>query len=392
MDKITKAVAIIPARGGSKRIPRKNIKDFCGKPMIAYSIKAAFESGLFNKILVSTDDEEIAKVATSYGAEVPFLRPAELSDDYIGTGAVVSHAIKWLKQNGYDYDYVCTIYATAPLIQAKYIIEGFEKLQKSDSCVAFSVTSMPFPIQRTFKINSNGRCEMFWPENFSRRSQDLEEAYQDAGQFYWRDLRRQMNDITFGKDSIPIILPRHLVQDIDTMEDWRRAEYMYQAINKDIYDNWNKLKKILDTKQNPIHIRNMDILFISIGQNIGYEAYGKDELFLRPVLVYKKLTRTTFLGIPLTSKEKEGNYYFKFSYKDNKYSYASLNQIRTFDTKRIAYKSGTIKSEDFEILKKQVEEFVKITPHSKESGRGITSKKKQRSNEEIVPKDDENVK
>lgn len=227
----SKCVAIIPARGGSKRIPRKNIKDFCGKPMIAYSIKAAQESGLFDKVVVSTDDEEIAKVATEYGAEVPFIRPVELSDDYTGTGDVINHAINWLKENGFKYDFVCTIYATAPLIQTKYIIEGFEKLQNSNAHMAFSVTTMPFPIQRTFKINSDGRCEMFWPENFSKRSQDLQDAYQDAGQFYWENLNNSFSDIPFGKDSIPIVLPRHLVQDIDTMEDWMRAQFLYQAIN-----------------------------------------------------------------------------------------------------------------------------------------------------------------
>lgn len=225
-----KAVAIIPARGGSKRIPKKNIKDFFGKPLIAYSIEAALKSNLFEKVIVSTDDEEIAKIAIKYGAVVPFLRPKELSDDFTGTGAVVEHTIAFLKEQGEDYDFICTIYATAPFLQEKYLIEGFEKLKDSNARNAFSCTSMPFPIQRTFKIASNGRCEMFYPENFSKRSQDLEEAYQDAGQFYWTNLNVKSTDIIFGKDSIPIILPRYLVQDIDTLEDWIRAEYMYEAI------------------------------------------------------------------------------------------------------------------------------------------------------------------
>ena len=226
------AVAIIPARGGSKRIPRKNIKDFHGKPLIAYSIEVALKSKLFDKVIVSTDDEEIAKIAMQYGAVIPFLRPKELSDDFTGTGEVVEHTMNYLKQQGENYDFICTIYATAPFLDKKYLIEGFEKLKNSNAKNAFSCTSMPFPIQRTFKITSNDRCEMFWPENFSKRSQDLEEAFQDAGQFYWTNLNIKSNEIIFGKDSIPIVLPRHLVQDIDTLEDWIRAEFMYEALIK----------------------------------------------------------------------------------------------------------------------------------------------------------------
>ncbi|OHD98035.1 MAG: pseudaminic acid cytidylyltransferase [Sulfurimonas sp. RIFCSPHIGHO2_12_FULL_36_9] len=226
------AVAIIPARGGSKRIPRKNIKDFFGKPLIAYSIQTAVESKLFDKVIVTTDDEEIAKIAKEYGAEVPFIRPKELSDDFTGTGDVVKHALNYLKEHGEEFDFVCTIYATAPLLQPRYLIEGFEALKNSDAINAFSATSMPFPIQRTFKLDKNGRCEMFTPEHYMARSQDLEEAYQDAGQFYWSRLDKKSSDIMFGKDSIPIILPRYLVQDIDTLEDWIRAEYMYEAVKK----------------------------------------------------------------------------------------------------------------------------------------------------------------
>ncbi|MDA3909473.1 MAG: pseudaminic acid cytidylyltransferase [Sulfurimonas sp.] len=229
---MSKCVAIIPARGGSKRIPRKNIKDFFGKPLIAYSIETALKSKLFDKVIVSTDDEEIARIAKKYGAEVPFMRPKELSDDFTGVGAAVGHALKWLKENGQDYDFYCLIYATAPLMQTKYLIEGFEQLKNSDASKALSVTSMPFPIQRTFKITPNNRCEMFWPKNFPKRSQDLEDAYQDAGQFCWKNIHKESKDITFGSDTIPIILPRHLVQDIDTPEDWKRTEYMYEAIQR----------------------------------------------------------------------------------------------------------------------------------------------------------------
>ncbi len=227
-----KAIAIIPARGGSKRIPRKNIKSFHGKPLIAYSIQTAIESGLFDKIVVSTDDEEIAAIAKEYGAEVPFVRPVELSDDFTGTLDVIEHALKSLEEKGEVFDYVCTIYATAPLLQSQYLIEGLEKLQSSDAVNSFSATSMPFPIQRAFKIDGSGRCEMFTPEHFLSRSQDLEEAFQDAGQFYWTKSGVDSSDIMFGKSSLPVILPRHLVQDIDTLEDWKRAEFMYEALQK----------------------------------------------------------------------------------------------------------------------------------------------------------------
>ncbi|TLP38537.1 pseudaminic acid cytidylyltransferase [Arcobacter arenosus] len=227
-----KSIAIIPARGGSKRIPKKNIKDFHGKPLIAYSIQTALRSKLFEKVVVSTDDEEIAEISKKYGAEVPFLRPKELSDDFTGTADVTKHAIDFLELKGEVYDYCCTIYATAPLLQEKYLVEGYTKLKNNDAINTFSCTSMPFPIQRTFKIDENNRCKMFWPENYMKRSQDLEEAYQDAGQFYWTKVGKNSGEVMFGKDSIPIILPRHLVQDIDTLEDWTRAEYMYSALKQ----------------------------------------------------------------------------------------------------------------------------------------------------------------
>lgn len=229
------AIAIIPARGGSKRIPRKNIKDFHGKPLIAYSIEVALKSELFEKVIVTTDDEEIASIARKYGAQVPFIRPRELSDDFTGTADVINHAIKYLEGQGESYEYICTIYATAPFLQERYLIEGYEKLKKSDAINSFSSTSMPFPIQRTFKLNKDGRCEMFTPQNFMTRSQDLEEAYQDAGQFYWANREKEKqnkNKVLFSEISIPVILPRYLVQDIDTLEDWKRAEFMYEAIKK----------------------------------------------------------------------------------------------------------------------------------------------------------------
>jgi len=228
---MAKSVAIIPARGGSKRIPRKNIKDFYGEPLIAYSIKTALESNIFDKVVVSTDDSEISNIAKKYGADI-VQRPDELADDYTGTGDVIDHAIKYLKDEGEEFDFVCTIYATAPFLQSRYLKEGFEKLKDSDAINAFSATSMPFPIQRTFKLDDSGRCEMFTPQYYNARSQDLEEAYQDAGQFYWSKIGQKSNEIFFGKDSIPIILPRYLVQDIDTLEDWRRAEIMYKVLEE----------------------------------------------------------------------------------------------------------------------------------------------------------------
>ena len=234
----TKAVEIIPARGGSKRIPRKNIKLFHGKPLIAYSIQAALDANIFEKVIVTTDDEEIAQIAREYGAEVPFLRPKELSDDFTNTKEVIDHALKYLEDRGEKYEYMCTIYATAPLLQSKYLIEGYEKLKNSGAINAFSCTSMPFPIQRTFKLDENGRCEMFWPENYPKRSQDLEEAYQDAGQFYWSKIGKLSHEVMFGRDSIPVILPRYLVQDIDTLEDWQRAEFMYEAVMKTTTDEY----------------------------------------------------------------------------------------------------------------------------------------------------------
>jgi len=229
---VSKSIAIIPARGGSKRIPKKNIKDFFGKPLIAYSIQTAIESRIFDKVVVSTDDDEIANIAREYGAEVPFIRPKELSDDFTGTNQVVDHALNYFKMKGEVFDYACTIYATAPLLKVMFLIAGFEKITESNAVNVFSATSMPFPIQRSFKLDNKGRCKMFYPEHYLSRSQDLEESYHDAGQFYWRNLKLSSSEIMFGNDSIPVILPRYLVQDIDTFEDWERAEIMYEVLSK----------------------------------------------------------------------------------------------------------------------------------------------------------------
>lgn len=224
-------LAIIPARGGSKRIPRKNIKAFCGKPMIAYSIEAAQKSGCFDKIVVSTDDEEIAALARTLGAEVPFMRPKELSDDHTATIPVIAHAITASIRDLSEIEAVCCIYATAPFVQAQYIQEAYEKLSSTKASYAFSATSFPFPIQRAIRLTKEDRVEMFSPEHFNTRSQDLEESYHDAGQFYWGTPEAWLEgQVIFAPHSTAVLLPRHLVQDIDTPEDWIRAEFMYKAL------------------------------------------------------------------------------------------------------------------------------------------------------------------
>ena len=224
-------VAIIPARGGSKRIPRKNIKPFCGKPMIAWSVEAALLSGCFDRIIVSTDDGEIADVARAHGAEVPFLRPAELSDDHTGTIPVIAHAIDWMNCNAGPVDLACCLYATAPFVQPQDLRRGIEVLQSSATDYAFSVTSYAFPIQRAIRITADQRVEMFNPEHFTTRSQDLEEAFHDAGQFYWgRAAAWLAGKPIFSINAAPVLLPRHRVQDIDTPEDWERAEWLFQAM------------------------------------------------------------------------------------------------------------------------------------------------------------------
>jgi len=223
------AIAIIPARGGSKRIPRKNVRPFAGKPMIAWSIEAALESGVFDAVVVSTDDEEIATVASSLGAQIPFRRPSELSDDHTPTMPVIAHAIRWWEENKSPLEYGCCIYATAPFIKPEFLREGLEMLRKNpDGDFAYSVTTYAFPIFRALRMAENGRLEMFWPENEMKRSQDLPEAWHDAGQFYWGRRNAFLGPHGFfSARSYPVALPRHLVQDIDTPEDWERAEKLF---------------------------------------------------------------------------------------------------------------------------------------------------------------------
>lgn len=347
-------IAIIPARGGSKRIPYKNIKEFCGKPLIAYSIEVAKNSELFDKILVSTDDEAIARVAKNYGAEV-LKRPDELADDFTGTWDVINHALESVKDDGFEF--ACTIYATAPLLQTNYLKKGYEKLKNSDAINVFSATTMPFPIQRTFKVTADERCQMFTPEHYETRSQDLEEAYQDAGQFYWSKIGKKSSEVFFGKDSIPIILPRHLVQDIDTMEDFVRAESMYKTLFQNTFDKWNSTKQTIDNKKYTFNFNERDIYFISIGKNIGYEVYGKGDEFLRPVIVLKKFNNYSFLAIPLTSKIKKGHYYFPVDFQ-GRTNTALISQIKIIDAKRIKYKLGMLSRGQLKNLKKAVGEMI----------------------------------
>lgn len=222
---------MIPARGGSKRIPRKNIKDFNGKPMIAYSIEAALMSECFDEIIVSTDDEEIAALSKEYGATVPFMRPDALANDHAGTLPVIKQAIEWFDQYRAAPVEVCCLYATAPFVLASSIQKAYQQLQETTADYCFTVTSFPFPIQRAIKVRLDNRVEMFQPENFNTRSQDLEEAYHDAGQFYWGKACafKQMEPL-FSEKASPFILPRHLVQDIDTEEDWYRAQLMHKVL------------------------------------------------------------------------------------------------------------------------------------------------------------------
>ncbi len=225
-------LAVIPARGGSKRIPRKNIKLFCGKPMIAWSIEAAMQSGCFDRIIVSTDDAEIAEVARASGADVPFVRPPDLSDDHTGTTSVVAHAVDWMTQQVGPVDFACCLYATAPFVKAEDLRQGWAVLEQSGAQYAFTVTNFSAPIQRSFRITDHQRIEMFNPAQFNTRSQDLEEAYHDAGQFYWGRTQAWLAAMPlFSRASAPIVLPRYRVQDIDTQDDWIRAEMMFEIFN-----------------------------------------------------------------------------------------------------------------------------------------------------------------
>ncbi|MCC9595861.1 MULTISPECIES: pseudaminic acid cytidylyltransferase [unclassified Rubrivivax] len=225
-------LCVIPARGGSKRIPRKNAKPFCGRPMIAWSIEAALSSACFEHVVVSTDDAEIAQLARRFGAETPFTRPAELSDDFTPTRPVVNHAILDAQQRWGAVDRVCCLYATAPFVRAADLRAGLATLESSGAEFAFTVASFPYPIQRALRRTADGRVQMIDPSTRLTRSQDLEPAFHDAGQFYWGRTSAFLDGLeTFSECSVPIVLPRERVQDIDTEEDWRRAELLMRLLD-----------------------------------------------------------------------------------------------------------------------------------------------------------------
>lgn len=225
-------LCVIPARGGSKRIPLKNIRPFAGRPMIKHSIAAALDSGVFDRVIVSTDDEEIADVARTYGAEVPFMRPPELSNDHAATIEVIAHATEWMQSRHGDFDAVCCLYATAPFVRIEDLRRGADALAGGDWAYAFTVTDFAAPIFRSFQRHAGGGVEMFFPDKFSARSQDLPQALHDAGQFYWgRPSAWLEGKRFFEPHSFPLIIPRWRVQDIDNIEDWTRAELMFDALH-----------------------------------------------------------------------------------------------------------------------------------------------------------------
>jgi len=213
-------VAVIPARGGSQRIPRKNIRLLNGKPLMAYSIETAIASGLFDRIIVSTDDAEIAKVAQDFGAETPFFRPDDLADHMTGTTPVMQHALRFLIEEGKTPDQACLIYATCPLLTKEDLQNGLDQLPNATFC--FSATTFDFPIQRALHIQDDGKLAPMFPEHIGKRSQDLVEAIHDAGQFYWASTQDWFDKEIFGQKSKPLLLPRHRIQDLDTEEDWLR--------------------------------------------------------------------------------------------------------------------------------------------------------------------------
>lgn len=224
-------IAIIPARGGSKRIPRKNIRSFCGKPMISYSIEAAKKTGIFEKIIVSTDDEEIADLALKYGAEVPFIRPDALSCDTTPTAPVIAHAVDYLLDAGFELYGACCIYATAPFLVSQDLVNAEMVLKANQDDFVFSATTFAFPVQRAITRSAAGKILMLDESKYYTRSQDLVEYYHDAGQFYWGTIEAWKQERPFFSESSSFYeIPRWRVQDIDTAEDWLQAELMFPAV------------------------------------------------------------------------------------------------------------------------------------------------------------------
>ncbi len=225
------AICIIPARGGSKRIPRKNIRSFCGKPIIAWPIAAARHSGLFERVVVSTDDSEVAAVAHQWGAEIPFIRSKNLADDFTGTADVILDAVERLEKQKKMYDVVCCAYPTAAFLSEKYLQIGCDLVVNQAAPAAYSVAPFAYPIYRAQKINEQSCLEMIWPEYQNVRSQDLPETYQDAGQFYCIQKGSLLQHRTlFPAGSRPVVIPRLLAHDIDNEEDWMYAELLFNAM------------------------------------------------------------------------------------------------------------------------------------------------------------------
>jgi pseudaminic acid cytidylyltransferase len=224
-------VAIIPARGGSKRIPRKNIKEFAGKPMIAYAINAALESKLFNRVIVSTDDEEIASIAKIYGAETPFMRPKELADDSTTTVPVISHAIQIIQKEGAKVDYVCCLYPCIPFIQIADLVSAFNLLIETGAGYSYPITEFPSAIQRGLHQMPDGRISPLNPQYEWTRSQDLPSTFYDAGQFYWGKSSSWLEGLGLQTSGAGLRVPNWRVVDIDTPEDWFRAELLHGALN-----------------------------------------------------------------------------------------------------------------------------------------------------------------
>lgn len=232
------AVAVIPARGGSRRVPRKNIRPFGGRPMLAYPIETARRSGLFERIIVSTDDDETADLARSFGADVPFLRPAHLSDDHTGTIPVVAHATRWALDELTQLDFVCCIYPATPFLDADDLQRAYGKMTEGawDYCLA--ACEYASPIFRSFRPREDGGVEMFFPDRFPVRSQDLPRALHDAGQFYFGRVDAWLAERPiFGPWSTCIELPRWRAHDIDTEEDWRLAELVWRALQTEAADD-----------------------------------------------------------------------------------------------------------------------------------------------------------
>lgn len=226
---MNKSVAIITARGGSKRIPRKNIKEFLGTPIIGYSIRAALAAGCFDDVMVSTDDEEIASVARSFGATVPFMRSPENSNDFSGTAEVLQEVVLEYRQRGVRFDHLCCIYPTAPFVTAEKLHRGMSTLWETGADCVLPVVQYSYPIQRSLKVE-NGRAVMLWPENYQARSQDLIPVYHDCGQFYCMKVTSLLEQMKlFAVDTVPMIMPESEVQDIDSAEDWKIAEIKYCA-------------------------------------------------------------------------------------------------------------------------------------------------------------------